>query len=135
MRRLLDGHSGIRRVEQFRMYPIYQRVSRDKFRVEMDGRNVQSRSVDGAQGAGKVDEFHRLCNVAATQALDDAGWKPVTYEDQSQVCADWWPGLEVRGELQMQALFSRSGALVVSRRSSCRSDHQSRRRFVSIETV
>ena len=46
-------------------------------------RHLQSRSVDGAEGAAQGRRVHHLCNVrSASQALDDAGWKPQSYEDQ-----------------------------------------------------
>ena len=47
-------------------------------------RHLQSRSVDGAEGAAQGRRVHRLSPCARRrQALDDAGWKPTSYEEQT----------------------------------------------------
>ncbi len=46
-------------------------------------RHLQSRPVDGAEGAAQGRRVHHLSRCARPrQALDDAGWKPTSYEDQ-----------------------------------------------------
>jgi len=80
--RLLDGQSGIRRVEQIEVSDLPARIAGQIPRGDgTDGTYNPDRWMEPKEQR-KVDEFIVYAMCAATQALDDAGWKPVTYEDQ-----------------------------------------------------
>src|SRR3979409_1034568 len=81
-RRLLDGHSGIRRVEQFEVSDLPARIAGQIPRGDGTGGTYNPDQWMEPKEQRKVDEFIVYAMCAATQALDDAGWKPVTYEDQ-----------------------------------------------------
>jgi len=80
--RLIAGKSGARRVESFEVSDLACKIA------------CQVRRGDGADDSfnpdlwmepkeqRKVDDFIIFAMGAAQQALDDAGWKPVDYDDQ-----------------------------------------------------
>ena len=80
--RLLESKSGARRVESFDVSDLPVKIA------------CQVRRGDGSDGSynpdqwmepkeqRKVDDFIIYAMCAARQALDDAGWKPTSYEDQ-----------------------------------------------------
>src|SRR5215469_11715672 len=81
-RRLINGDSGARRIESFDVSDLPAKIS------------CQVPRGDGANGSfnpdhwmepkeqRKVDDFIIFALCAARQALDDAGWKPASYDDQ-----------------------------------------------------
>jgi 3-oxoacyl-[acyl-carrier-protein] synthase II len=80
--RLIKGESGARRIESFDVSDLAAKIA------------CQVPRGDGANGGfnpdqwmepkeqRKVDDFIIFAMSAATQALNDAGWKPSSYEDQ-----------------------------------------------------
>src|SRR5882757_587936 len=81
-RRLLDGHSGIRRVEQFEVSDLPARIAGQIPRGDGTGGTYNPDQWMEPKEQRKVDEFIVYAMCAAKQALDDAGWKPASYEDQ-----------------------------------------------------
>ncbi len=81
-RRLINGESGARRIETFDVSDLPAKIACQVPRGD---------GTDGTFDAGqwmepkeqrKVDDFIIFAMGAARQALDDADWKPSTYEDQ-----------------------------------------------------
>jgi 3-oxoacyl-[acyl-carrier-protein] synthase II len=80
--RLLEGESGARRIEKFEVADLPSKIA------------CQIPRGDGANGTynpdqwmepkeqRKVDEFITYAMCAATQAIEDSGWKPTSYEDR-----------------------------------------------------
>ncbi len=80
--RLINGGSGARRIETFDVSDLAAKIA------------CQVPRGDGSEGTfnpdqwmepkeqRKVDDFIIFAMGAAKQALEDAGWKPATYEDQ-----------------------------------------------------
>src|SRR2546428_2120663 len=80
--RLINGESGARRIESFDVSDLSAKIA------------CQVPRGDGADGSfnpdqwmepkeqRKVDDFIIFAICAARQALEDAGWKPCSYEDQ-----------------------------------------------------
>src|ERR1043165_7668856 len=80
--RLLAGQSGARRIEKFEVGDLAAKIA------------CQIPRGDGSDGTynpdqwmlpkeqRKVDEFIVYAMCAARQALDDAGWRPASYDDQ-----------------------------------------------------
>ena len=83
-RRLLEGESGARRIATFDVSDLAAKIA------------CQVPRGDGADGSfnpdqwmepkeqRKVDDFIIFAMSAARQALEDAGWKPASYEDQTR---------------------------------------------------
>src|SRR3981189_3935205 len=80
--RLLDGHSGIRRVEQFEVSDLPARIAGQIPRGDGTGGTYNPDQWMEPKEQRKVDEFIVYAMCAATQALDDSGWKPASREDQ-----------------------------------------------------
>jgi 3-oxoacyl-[acyl-carrier-protein] synthase II len=81
-RRLLEGKSGARRVVHFEVADLPVRIA-----CQVPRGNGQDGTYDPDQwmqpkDQRKVDEFITFAMCAARQALDDAGWRPTSYEDQ-----------------------------------------------------
>ena len=82
--RLLKGESGARRIEKFEVADLPSKIA------------CQIPRGDGANGTynpdqwmepkeqRKVDEFITYAMCAATQAIEDSGWKPTSYEDRTR---------------------------------------------------
>ena len=82
--RLLEGESGARRIEKFEVADLPSKIA------------CQIPRGDGANGTynpdqwmepkeqRKVDEFITYAMCAATQAIEDSGWKPTSYEDRTR---------------------------------------------------
>src|ERR1700722_2795150 len=80
--RLLEGESGARRIEKFEVADLPSKIA------------CQIPRGDGANGTynpdqwmepkeqRQVDEFITYAMCAATQAIEDSGWKPTSYEDR-----------------------------------------------------
>src|SRR5712691_423388 len=81
--RLLDGQSGIRRVEQIEVSDLPARIAGQIPRGDgTDGTYNPDQWMEPKEQR-KVDEFIVYAMCAARQALDDAGWRPESYEDQT----------------------------------------------------
>src|SRR5262245_51115793 len=82
-RRILKGESGVSRVDRFNVSDLPATIA---------GQIPRGNGSDGTYNPDqwmepkeqrKVDEFIVFAMCAAKQALDDAGWKPQSYEDQT----------------------------------------------------
>ncbi len=80
--RLIKGHSGIGRIKS---------IDVSDLKAQIGGEIPQGDGSDGTfspddwmdpKERRRVDDFILYAMCASTQALEDAGWKPVTYEDQ-----------------------------------------------------
>jgi 3-oxoacyl-[acyl-carrier-protein] synthase II len=82
-RRLLAGESGAARVEAFDVSDIACQIACQVPRgAAADGRFDPNDWME-AKESRKVDDFIVFAMAAATQALDDAGWAPKTYDEQT----------------------------------------------------
>src|SRR5437588_12522380 len=81
-RRLLDGESGARRIENFDVSDLAAKIACQVPRG--DGSNGTFRADDWMEPKEqrKVDDFIIFAMGAATQALRDADWKPANYDNQ-----------------------------------------------------
>ncbi|MBS7540946.1 beta-ketoacyl-ACP synthase II [Ancylobacter lacus] len=80
--RLLEGRSGARRIEHFEVSDLPAKIACRIPRGDgSDGTYNPDQWMEPKEQR-KVDEFIVYAMAAATQALDDAGWHPSTYEDQ-----------------------------------------------------
>jgi 3-oxoacyl-[acyl-carrier-protein] synthase II len=81
-RRLLAGESGARRIETFDVSDLPAKIACTIPRGDgSDGTYNPDQWMEPKEQR-KVDEFIVFAMCAARQALDDAGWRPQTYEDQ-----------------------------------------------------
>jgi 3-oxoacyl-[acyl-carrier-protein] synthase II len=81
-RRLLGGESGISKVARIDVSDLPARIAGQIPRGDgSDGTYNPDQWMEPKEQR-KVDEFIVFAMCAATQALDDAGWKPESYEDQ-----------------------------------------------------
>src|SRR5262245_18258200 len=80
--RLLSGHSGISRVEQFDVSDLPARIAGQIPRGDGTNGTYNPDHWMEPKEQRKVDEFIVYAMCAAKQALDDAGWTPTDYEDQ-----------------------------------------------------
>jgi 3-oxoacyl-[acyl-carrier-protein] synthase II len=81
--RLLEGRSGARRIEHFEVSDLPCKIACTIPRGDgSDGTFNPDRWMEPKEQR-KVDDFIIYAMSAAHQALDDAGWKPSTYEDQA----------------------------------------------------
>src|SRR5436309_4200701 len=82
-RRLLDGESGARRIATFDVSDLSAKIA---CQVPRGGGADGSFNPDHwmePKEQRKVDDFIIFAMCAARQALDDAGWKPATYDEQA----------------------------------------------------
>jgi 3-oxoacyl-[acyl-carrier-protein] synthase II len=80
--RLLNGESGVSRVERIDVSDLSARIAGQIPRGNgSDGTYDPDQWMEPKEQR-KVDDFIVYAMCAAKQALDDAGWKPVTHEDQ-----------------------------------------------------
>jgi 3-oxoacyl-[acyl-carrier-protein] synthase II len=80
--RLRDGQSGARRITDFEVDDLACRIACQIPRGDGHDGTFNADQWMEPKEQRKVDPFIVYAMAAATQALDDAGWKPVTYEDQ-----------------------------------------------------
>ncbi|MFG1394367.1 beta-ketoacyl-ACP synthase II [Xanthobacter agilis] len=81
-RRLLAGESGVKAVTHFDVSDLACKVAANVPRGDgSDGTYNPDQWMEPKEQR-KVDEFIVFAMAAASQALDDAGWHPSTYEDQ-----------------------------------------------------
>jgi 3-oxoacyl-[acyl-carrier-protein] synthase II len=80
--RLIAGKSGARRIEAFDVSDLPAKIACQVPRGDgSDGTFNPDRWMEPKEQR-KVDDFIIFAMGAAQQALDDAGWKPASYEDQ-----------------------------------------------------
>jgi 3-oxoacyl-[acyl-carrier-protein] synthase II len=80
--RLLAGKSGARRIEKFDVSDLPAKIGCTIPRGDGSDGTFNPDAWMEPKEQRKVDEFIVYAMCAATQALDDAGWKPVSYDDQ-----------------------------------------------------
>jgi 3-oxoacyl-[acyl-carrier-protein] synthase II len=81
-RRLLDGQSGARRIETFDVSDLPAKIGCSIPRGDRaDGAYNPDQWMEPKEQR-KVDDFIAFALCAARQALDDAGWRPTSYQDQ-----------------------------------------------------
>ncbi len=81
-RRLLNGESGIKRIEKFDVSDLACKIAGQVPRGDgNDGAFNPDQWMDPKEQR-KVDDFIVYAMSAATQALDDAGWHPRQYDEQ-----------------------------------------------------
>jgi 3-oxoacyl-[acyl-carrier-protein] synthase II len=79
---LLAGQSGVSRVERFEVSDLPARIAGQIPRGDGKAGSYNPDQWMEPKEQRKVDEFIVYAMCAATQALDDAGWKPQSYDDQ-----------------------------------------------------
>src|SRR6201996_1936547 len=80
--RLLAGESGIRHVEKFEVADLPCKIAGQIPRGDGSNGTFDADQWMEPKERRKVDDFILFAMSAATQALNDAGWHPDTYEDQ-----------------------------------------------------
>jgi 3-oxoacyl-[acyl-carrier-protein] synthase II len=81
-RRLLDGQSGARPIETFDVSDLPAKIGCSIPRGDRaDGAYNPDQWMEPKEQR-KVDDFIAFALCAARQALDDAGWRPTSYQDQ-----------------------------------------------------
>src|SRR3954449_5864484 len=80
--RLLAGQSGARKIEKFDVSDISAQIACQIPRGDGSNGTYNPDQWMEPKEQRKVDEFIVYAMCAATQALDDAGWKPESREDQ-----------------------------------------------------
>jgi 3-oxoacyl-[acyl-carrier-protein] synthase II len=81
--RLLKGESGARRVDRFNVSDIACQIACMIPRGDGSNGTYNPDQWMEPKEQRKVDEFIVYAMCAARQALDDAGWKPESYDDQT----------------------------------------------------
>jgi 3-oxoacyl-[acyl-carrier-protein] synthase II len=80
--RLIKGESGARRIENFDVSDLAAKIACQVPRGDGANGSFNADQWMEPKEQRKVDDFIIFAMSAATQALDDAGWKPASYEDQ-----------------------------------------------------
>jgi 3-oxoacyl-[acyl-carrier-protein] synthase II len=80
--RLLASESGVKRIEKFEVSDITSQIAGQIPRGDGSNGTFNPDQWMEPKEQRKVDDFIVYAMCAATQALDDAGWHPVQYEDQ-----------------------------------------------------
>src|SRR5437660_5435854 len=80
--RLLNGESGASRIEKFDVSDLPAKIACQVPRGNGSDGTFNPDQWMEPKEQRKVDDFIIFAVCAARQALDDAGWKPVSYEDQ-----------------------------------------------------
>jgi 3-oxoacyl-[acyl-carrier-protein] synthase II len=83
-RRLLAGESGARRITNFEVDDLPARIACNVPRGDGSDGSFNPDDWMEPKEQRKVDDFIIYAVAAATQALDDAGWHPSSYEDQTR---------------------------------------------------
>jgi 3-oxoacyl-[acyl-carrier-protein] synthase II len=82
--RLLKGESGAKRIERFDVSDIACQIACTITRGDGSNGTYNPDQWMQPKEQRKVDDFIVYAMCAARQALDDAGWRPESYEDQTQ---------------------------------------------------
>ena len=80
--RLLAGQSGARKVETFDVSDLSCKIACSIPRGDGSNGTYNPDQWMEPKEQRKVDEFIAFALCAARQALDDAGWRPTSYQDQ-----------------------------------------------------
>jgi 3-oxoacyl-[acyl-carrier-protein] synthase II len=80
--RLIKGESGARRIESFDVSDLPAKIACQVPRGDGSNGSFNPDQWMEPKEQRKVDDFIIFAMSAARQALDDAGWKPSSYEDQ-----------------------------------------------------
>ena len=83
-KRLVQGQSGIAKVESFDVSDLPCKIAGQVPRGDGANGSFNADQWMSPQEQRKVDPFIVYAMCAARQALEDAGWKPQSHEDQSQ---------------------------------------------------
>src|SRR5262245_1832124 len=81
-RRLIEGKSGARRIENFDVSDLPAKIACQVPRGDGSDDSFNPDQWMEPKEQRKVDDFIVYAMAAAHQALDDAGWKPQSYEEQ-----------------------------------------------------
>lgn len=81
-RRLINGDSGARRIETFDVSDLPAKIACQVPRGDGSSDSFNPDQWMEPKEQRKVDDFIIFAVAAAQQALADAGWEPVTHEDQ-----------------------------------------------------
>jgi 3-oxoacyl-[acyl-carrier-protein] synthase II len=81
--RLIDGKSGARRIETFEVSDLACKIACQVPRGDGSDGSFNPDQWMEPKEQRKVDDFIIFAMAAAKQALDDAGWKPASHEDQA----------------------------------------------------
>src|SRR5438105_5785865 len=82
-RRLINGESGARRIETFDVSDLAAKIACQVPRGDGSDGSFNPDQWMEPKEQRKVDDFIIFAMCAARQALDDAGWKPATYDEQA----------------------------------------------------
>ena len=80
--RLIKGESGARRIESFDVSYLAAKIACQVPRGDGSNGSFNADQWMEPKEQRKVDDFIIFAMSAATQALEDAGWKPTTYDEQ-----------------------------------------------------
>src|SRR5215813_2745576 len=80
--RLINGDSGARRIETFEVADLPAKIACQVPRGDGSNGSFNPDQWMEPKEQRKVDDFIIFAMCAARQALEDAGWKPTTYDDQ-----------------------------------------------------
>src|SRR5467141_3189762 len=80
--RLLKGESGARRIEKFEVSDLPAKIACQIPRGDGQHGTYNPDQWMEPKEQRKVDEFITYAMCAATQAIEDSGWKPTAHEDQ-----------------------------------------------------
>src|SRR5258708_23649976 len=81
--RLINGDSGARRIETFDVSDLAAKIACQVPRGDGSNGSFNHDQWMEAKEQRQVDDFIVFAMCAARQALDDAGWKPATYDEQA----------------------------------------------------
>jgi 3-oxoacyl-[acyl-carrier-protein] synthase II len=81
-RRILNGESGVKQIEKFDVSDVTAKIAGTIPRGDGSDGTFNPDQWMEPKEQRKVDDFIVFAMCAATQALDDAGWHPQTYDDQ-----------------------------------------------------
>ena len=83
-KRLVNGESGASRIETFDVADLPAQIACQVPRGDGSNGSFKADHWLEPKEQRKVDDFIVFAMAAARQALDDAGWKPATYDEQTQ---------------------------------------------------
>jgi 3-oxoacyl-[acyl-carrier-protein] synthase II len=82
--RLIRGESGARKIEKFEVSDLPAKIACQIPRGDGSGGTYNPDQWMEPKEQRKVDEFITYAMCAATQAINDSGWKPATYEERAR---------------------------------------------------